>query len=390
MADPVKLMLADLTARYAELPASEAFARLYVDDAQFGHVFASLHERLNQHFDSINGRAKSTKHYWADASRDMLAMIDELDDVLGSLKVAGFEVIFAAEYRAAIDRCKPWLSMTYGSTVPEGFEQIRLIKFESVFIRPETTVGLQKRQSAVQLKMVGEGSYAIVFSFIDPDYGIKFAVKRAKKGLSERDLHRFKQEFEVLKRLSFPYIVEVYQYDETRNEYLMEYCDETLRDYIARRNNKLSFASRKRIALQFLYGINYIHYEGLLHRDVSLQNVMVKVFSSGAVLVKLSDFGLVKDPASEFTRTKTEMRGTIRDPLLSSFKDYTVLNEIYSLGWVLSYIFTGREALTSGADEVSQIIQRCAANKTVQRYQRVLDLIADVERLAVSPTDAPA
>jgi hypothetical protein len=390
VADPVKLMLADLTARYAELPASEAFARLYVDDAQFGHVFASLHERLNQHFDSINGRAKSTKHYWADASRDMLAMIDELDDVLGSLKVAGFEVIFAAEYRAAIDRCKPWLSMTYGSTVPEGFEQIRLIKFESVFIRPETTVRLQKRQSAVQLKMVGEGSYAIVFSFIDPDYGIKFAVKRAKKGLSERDLHRFKQEFEVLKRLSFPYIVEVYQYDETRNEYLMEYCDETLRDYIARRNNKLSFASRKRIALQFLYGINYIHYEGLLHRDVSLQNVMVKVFSSGAVLVKLSDFGLVKDPASEFTRTKTEMRGTIRDPLLSSFKDYTVLNEIYSLGWVLSYIFTGREALTSGADEVSQIIQRCAANKTVQRYQRVLDLIADVERLAVSPTDAPA
>src|SRR5690242_4884168 len=80
-------MLADLTARYAEMPVLEAFARLYVDDAQFGYVFASLHERLNQHFDSINGRAKSTKHYLADASRDMLALIDELDDVLGSLKV---------------------------------------------------------------------------------------------------------------------------------------------------------------------------------------------------------------------------------------------------------------------------------------------------------------
>jgi hypothetical protein len=52
---------------------------------------------------------------------------------------------------------------------------------------------------------------------------------------------------------------------------------------------------------------------------------MLKVYGDGAVLVKLSDFGLVKDHASEFTRTKTEMRGTIRDPLLSSFKDYTVL-----------------------------------------------------------------
>jgi eukaryotic-like serine/threonine-protein kinase len=388
--DPVTLMLADLTDRYAEIPASDAFARLYGDDAQFGHVFAVLHGQLNQHFDSINGRAKSTRHYWADPSRDMLALIDELDDALVSLKVAGFEVVFAAEYRAAVDRCKEWLSMSGGSAVPEDFEQIRLIKFEPVFIRPETTVTLKKRQSAVQLKMVGEGSYAFVFSFVDPDYGIKFAVKRAKKGLDERDLHRFKREFEILKRLSFPYIVQVYKYDEARNEYTMEYCDETLRNYIARRNSSLSFASRKRIALQFLYGINYLHHERLLHRDVSLQNVLLKVFSSGAVLVKLSDFGLVKDHASEFTRTKTEMRGTIRDPLLSSFKDYTVLNEIYSLGWVLSYIFTGREALKAGADEVSRIIQKCGANDTAQRYQRVIDLIADVESLAVSATDTVA
>ena len=69
-----------------------------------------------------------------------------------------------------------------------------------------------------------------------------------------------------LKRLSFPYIVEVYQYDETRNEYEMEFCDETLRKYIGTRNSNLAFATRKRIALQFLYGLNYIHSQGFLHR----------------------------------------------------------------------------------------------------------------------------
>lgn len=391
MADPVELMLADLTSRYTEMQASEVFTRLYDTDTRFGHAFATLHERLNQHFDAINGRVKSTKHYWAEPSRDMLALLDELEDVLDSLARAGFDVVFASKYRAVVDRCKPWLSMSGGSTVPDDFEQIRLIKFEPVFTRPETTVKLKKRQSAVPLNMVGEGSYATVFSFIDPDYGIKFAVKRAKKNLSERDLHRFRHEFEILKRLSFPYIVEVYKYDEDRNEYKMEYCDETLRDHISRRNNKLSFASRKRIALQFLYGINYLHHEKkLLHRDISLQNIMLKVFDRGAVLVKISDFGLVKDHTSEFTRTKTEMRGTIRDPSLSSFKDYAVLNEIYSLGWVLSYIFTGKEALKSGADEVSRIIQKCAANDTAQRYQLVTDLIADVEHLEASLTDAPA
>jgi hypothetical protein len=212
-------MVADLIARYDEMPASEVFARLYGDDSRFGHVFATLHERLNEHFGSINGRARSTKHYWADDSRAMLELIDELRDTLEVLKVAGFEVVFAPEYSAALARCEPWLTPSGGSTVPDDFEQIRLIKFEPVFTRPETTIRLTKHQSRVQLKMVGEGSYAIVFSFTDPDYGVKFAVKRAKKHLGERDLHRFRQEFDVLKRLSFPYIVEVYQYDEARNEY---------------------------------------------------------------------------------------------------------------------------------------------------------------------------
>ena len=383
-------MLGDLAERYAEVPASAAFTRLYADDAQFGAVFASLHQRLNEHFDSVNDRAKSTRHYWAESSREMLALIDELDDVLGSLKAAGFEVVFSDGYRAAVDRCKPWLSRSGGSAVPEDFAQVALVRFEPVFVRPETSVRLKKRQAAAPLKMIGQGSFAIVYSFTDPDYGIKFAVKRAKKGLDERDLQRFRREFETLKRLRHPYIVEVYLYDETRNEYMMEFCDETLRSYIARRNGDLPPASRKRIALQFLYGINYIHHKQMLHRDVSLQNVMLKVYGDGAVLVKLSDFGLVKDHASDFTRTGTDMRGTIRDPSLSSFKDYGVLNEVYSLGFVLSYIFTGREALKSGDDEVGRIVQKCAANDTSQRYQRVTDLIADVERLTAGSAGAPA
>ena len=39
VADPVSLMLDDLTSRYAETLASETFARLYTDDSHFGHVF---------------------------------------------------------------------------------------------------------------------------------------------------------------------------------------------------------------------------------------------------------------------------------------------------------------------------------------------------------------
>ena len=270
MADPVELMLGDLTDKYANEPAPDAFMRLYTDDERFGRVFASLHERLNDHFVAINDRARSTRHYWADNSRALIALIDELAETIGTLHLAGFDVSFHEDYDAAVRRCKPWLSTGGGSTVPEDFEPIKIVRYEPVFILPETMVKLRKQSAALKLQLIGEGSYAQVFSFVDPDYGIKIAVKRAKKGLDERDLHRFREEFNILKRLSFPYIVEVYRYDETRDEYKMEFCDETLRKYIGKRNNNLKFATRKRIALQFLYGINYIHDQKLFHRDLSL------------------------------------------------------------------------------------------------------------------------
>ena len=349
MADPTELMLADLSQKYADMTVSNAFLRLYESDIRFGRAFASIHERLNEHFESINDRAATTGHYWAERSREMLALVKEVNNFLQSLEHADVEVHLAESYVAAMETCQSWLVRSGGSAIPDNFEQIEIIEYAPIISRLDTEIKLKKSRERNALQLVGEGSYAKVFSFVDPDYGIKFAVKRANKDLEDRDLYRFRQEFDILKRLSFPYIVQVFQYDETRNEYKMEFCESTLRDYIKKRNNRLQFSSRKRIALQFLYGINYIHSEGLLHRDVSLQNVLVKTFNGGAVLVKLSDFGLAKDRNSEYTRTKTEMRGTIRDPILASFKEYGVCNEIYAIGWVLSYIFSGREALMSQA-----------------------------------------
>lgn len=390
MASPSEFMLDDLKAKYEAQASSAAFLRLYEDDKEFGHMFSVLHKRLNGHFDDINDRARSTHHYWASNSRDLIALIEEIDNDLYELKRAGIEVTFAAGYQDALDRCKPWLSRSGGSAVPEDFEQIELFKYEPVFSRASGAIKLKKQQTNLKLSMVGEGSYAHVYSYVDPDYGIKFAVKRAKRGIEERDLHRFKQEFEVMKRLSFPYVVEVYRYDEERTEYRMEFCDETLRTYITKRNGILTFATRKRIALQFLYGVNYLHSQGLLHRDISLQNVLLKVYASGAVLVKLSDFGLVKDTTSDFTRTKTELRGTIRDPHLENFKEYNVSNEIYAIGCVLSFIFTGKESLRSGEGEWAPIVRKCVDYDSERRYKTVLEVVAAVEGLAATPTDAPA
>ncbi|MBB2892147.1 hypothetical protein [Flexivirga oryzae] len=106
--------------------------------------------------------------------------------------------------------------------------------------------------------------------------------------------------------------------------------------------------------------------------------------------MKLSDFGLVKEPTSDYTRTGTEVRGTIRDPQLERLKDYDVRNEIYSIGWVLHFIFAGRESLVHEDRPVGDIVKRCTVRALGARYQTVLDLIADVEKLEPRPTDTPA
>ena len=54
----------------------------------------------------------------------------------------------------------------------------------------------------------------------------------------------------------------------------------------------------------------------ILHPDISYQNVLPNVFDLESVIIKLSDFGSAKEQFLEFTRTDTEIRGTIINPQL--------------------------------------------------------------------------
>jgi serine/threonine protein kinase len=114
---------------------------------------------------------------------------------------------------------------------------------------------------------------------------------------------------------------------------------------------------------------------------VSLQNILLKVYDGGALSVRLSDFGLVKVPDSEMTRTGTDLKGVFRDPTLGSFKDYALTNEIYAIGCVLSYLFTGRKGLGVATGDVARIIERCTTTRVSERYSTTRDIHAAVERL---------
>lgn len=382
------MMMQDLEARYADVEVDASFVRLYPGEGPISRMWASFHERLNRHFDFMNYKAGVNRHFNADESRHLLTLIEEIEDAQQILKRVGTVLVVDEYYEQTMEACRRFLAESYGSTIPDEFDRIRLIKYEPVFTLPDTHIRLAHRQQSYDLKMIGEGAYAFVYRYDDPEYGIPFALKRAKKDLDAKELLRFRREFDLLHKLRFPYVLEVYRYNEDRNEYTMEYCDATLNDYLQRYNDTLSFGTRKRVALQFLYGLNYLHSKGHLHRDISYKNTLIKQYDGAAVIVKLSDFGLTKLRDSDLTRTESELRGTILDPTLRSFKDYDIRNEVYSIGFVLSFIFSGRKDITACSGDVRFIVDQCVTSDVASRYSDALLVIRDVELLEPEPGQA--
>lgn len=233
------------------------------------------------------------------------------------------------------------------------------------------------------LTQIGEGSYATVYKYKDSFYNRFYVIKRAKKNLSPKELFRFKREYEEMNKFSSPYILEVYRYNEAKNEYIAEYMDFTLDLYIEKNNAKLAIAQRKALAQQVLRAFGYIHSKQRLHRDISPKNILVKQYDDVPV-VKLSDFGLVKLPDSNLTTANTEFKGYFNDPtlILEGFNTYNILHETYALTRIVFYIMTGKTNVDNIKDKVLlEFVQKGLNTNKKMRFQNVLEMIEAVRKI---------
>jgi eukaryotic-like serine/threonine-protein kinase len=68
--------------------------------------------------------------------------------------------------------------------------------------------------------------------------------------------------------------------------------------------------------------------------------------------------------------------------MIRSFKEYNILNEIYSIGFVLSFIFSGRTDITACDGAIRAVIDKCVVHDHAARYQDVRLISRDIEALA--------
>ncbi|MCC6785598.1 MAG: SUMF1/EgtB/PvdO family nonheme iron enzyme [Planctomycetes bacterium] len=148
---------------------------------------------------------------------------------------------------------------------------------------------------------VGSGGMGSVWSARHEALGLRVAMKFLKPGLdSVQLLRRFRAEQVALARLAHENVARVHDAGVTtsgRPFLVMEFVDGApITSWCEQRG--LGLEARVALFLQVCAGVEHAHQKGLVHRDLSANNVLVTEHG-GAALVKVIDFGLARVLRSE-------------------------------------------------------------------------------------------
>ena len=151
-------------------------------------------------------------------------------------------------------------------------------------------------------RILGRGGMGVVYLVMDTETGEARALKtlRAHYMADENAVRRFMREVNALSQLRHPAIVRIHEARKVGDTlfYTMDYIKgKTLFRWVKQRG-RLGLGSTVRILALVAHGLEHAH-KVTIHRDISLENVMV--LSDGSV--RLLDFGLAKlsDPQGTFT-----------------------------------------------------------------------------------------
>jgi len=274
----------------------------------------------------------------------------------------------------------------------------------------ESELGGGRRLGAYVLgRRIGEGGMANIYLARHDLLKRPTAVKLLKPArATDEMIARFEREVQLASSLAHPNTVEIFDYGRTRDGlfyYAMEYLDGVTAADLVARDGHVPVARAVHLLRQVCAGLAEAHAKGLVHRDVKPENLMVCRRGGEYDVVKILDFGMVKNIASPHSRDLTRGLRILGTPLymaperLNNPADVDARADIYAVGAVAYFLLTGKKLFEAPDDlalttrilneepqrvaavapqpipaELDILVAACLEKKREDRPQRVADM----------------
>lgn len=216
---------------------------------------------------------------------------------------------------------------------------------------------LPKRQTTFRWfkgQLIGKGTYGRVYLGMNATTGEFLAVKEVEvnpkaaggdKSKMRELVAALDQEIDTMQHLDHVNIVQYLgcERKETSISIFLEYISGGSIGSCLRKHGKFEESVVSSLTRQTLSGLAYLHREGILHRDLKADNILLDVDGT----CKISDFGISKKTDNIYGNDKTNnMQGSVfwmaPEVIRSQGEGYSAKVDIWSLGCVVLEMFAGR------------------------------------------------
>jgi serine/threonine protein kinase/tetratricopeptide (TPR) repeat protein len=272
------------------------------------------------------------------------------------------------------------------------------------------------------LKVLGQGGMGAVYKAKDIEVDRTVAVKVIRPELANEAtiLARFKRELILSRQVTHKNVVRIYDIGEADGiKFItMEFVEGQDLRAVLDGSTSLSLAEKVRIAVQICRALESAHSEGVVHRDLKPQNILVE--NSGRVVVM--DFGIAHSMQDSGMTSAGALLGTPAyvSPEQAKGEKIDARSDIYTFGIVFYELLTGKIPFESDTlvglllkriqerpvppmerdkdipQGLSDVVLKCLAVEKEARYQSAVEVEKDLEAWLDAPTtfrtivDSPA
>ena len=237
------------------------------------------------------------------------------------------------------------------------------------------------------LERIASGGMGEVFRAHDAVLAREVAIKVLHRSLAGDPafVERFRREARAAAGLTHPNIVAVYDWGAVDGIYymVMEYVRGPSVRHLLNERGRLEPAQAVEILRQTLLALGHAHHEGLVHRDMKPENLLV---TSGGV-VKVADFGLARAYADGRVTQAGAVTGTVQylAPEQIRGEPADPRSDLYSLGIVAYELLTGKLPFTG--ETAMAVAYKHLSDRVPAPTATVSSLAPELDGFVASATD---